>query len=94
MDKLDWNMIIPALIVGFPIILTAITNLIIAMKTNKTVADTKTAVGDLAKSVDGHMSTLIEQTKTISKAEGTAEGIAKGVELAKAPVILDRRDKP
>jgi hypothetical protein len=88
MDKLTLSTIIIAIITGLPATLIALATLITAIRNS-----TKTA--ELAKSVDGHMTTLIEQTKTASKAEGkaegTVEGIIKGVELNKPLVIQDRR---
>ena len=87
---MDWSTVIIAAVAGLPAIIIALATLITAIKTN-----TKTA--DLAKSIDGHMTNLIDQTKIISeakgKSEGIVEGIVKGVEMGKPTIITDRREK-
>lgn len=71
-------------IIAVATLFTALATLITSIKTrNKTV--------ELTNNVNGHMTTLIEQTKAISKTEGIVEGIKQGVDLTKTPIITDRR---
>lgn len=94
MDRIDWGTIILALITGAPPTLLALATLISSIRNNAKTAK-------LASSVNGHMTTLLEHTKALSKiegkaegkSEGLAEGIVKGAELTAqtAVIIPDRR---
>lgn len=75
---MDWSTIIIAAISGLPAIIISLATLITAIKTSY--------------KLDGHMTKLLEQTRSISKVEGKVEGIIKGVELNKPIVISDRRE--
>lgn len=88
---MDWSPIILALIAGTPATLLALATLISSIRNNSKVSE-------LAKSVNGHMTNLLEHTKQLSKAEGKTEGMAEGIirgseVAAKTSVIIpDRRD--
>lgn len=93
MDKIDWSPIILAIIAGAPATLMALATLISSLKNGAKTAQ-------LASSVNGHMTTLLEHAKTLSKiegkaegkSEGLAEGLVKGAELTKPVIIPDRRE--